>query len=91
MGRDNYNVPELLGTRYFGDELRMSKEAGEDDSGIAASGSLFLGKTVADETEVLLPVQAFKRHFMALGGSGSGKTVVCKCVVEEAVGTTFQS
>jgi hypothetical protein len=63
----------------------MSKEAGEDDSGIAVSGSLFLGKTVSDDTEVLLPVQAFKRHFMALGGSGSGKTVVCKCVVEEAV------
>lgn len=78
-------MPELLGTRCFGDESRMSKEAGEDDSGIAASGSLFLGKTVGDETEVLLPVQAFKRHFMALGGSGSGKTALCKCVIEEAV------
>jgi hypothetical protein len=63
----------------------MSKEAGKDDSGIAASGFLYLGKTVADETEVVLPVQAFKRHFMALGGSGSGKTVLCKCVIEEAV------
>jgi hypothetical protein len=78
-------VPKLLGTRCFGDESRMSKEAGKDDSRIAASGSLFLGKTVGDETEVLLPVQAFKRHFMALGGSGSGKTVLCKCIVEEAV------
>jgi hypothetical protein len=79
-------VPELLGTRCFGDESGMSKKAGENDSGIAALGSyLFLGKTVADHTEVLLPVQAFKRHFMALGGSGSGKTVLCKCVIEEAV------
>jgi hypothetical protein len=63
----------------------MSKEAGEDDTKIAAPGSLFLGKTVVDENVVLLPVQAFKRHFMALGGSGSGKTVLCKCVIEEAV------
>ncbi len=63
----------------------MSKEAGEDDTKIAAPGSLFLGKTVVDENDVLLPVQAFKRHFMALGGSGSGKTVLCKCVIEEAV------
>ena len=63
----------------------MSKEIGEGDSGNAASGFLFLGKTVADEAEVLLPIQAFKSHFMALGGSGSGKTVLCKCVIEEAV------
>ena len=63
----------------------MSTGIGEDDSGNAALGSLFLGKTVVDETEVLLPIQAFKRHFMALGGSGSGKTVLCKCVIEEAV------
>jgi len=63
----------------------MNNEAGENDPRIAASGSLFLGKTVTDENEVLLPVQVFKRHFMALGGSGSGKTVLCKCVIEEAV------
>jgi len=63
----------------------MSKEVSGDDSGNSASGCLFLGKTVADGTEVLLPIQAFKRHFMALGGSGSGKTVLCKCVIEEAV------
>jgi len=34
---------------------------------------------------VELPVKAFHRHFMALGASGSGKTVLCKCVMEEAV------
>lgn len=32
-----------------------------------------------------LPVEALSRHFIALGASGSGKTVLCKCVVEEAV------
>jgi hypothetical protein len=78
-------VPRLLGTRCFGDEYRMNNEAGEDESKIAASGSLLLGKTVVDDDDVLLPVQAFRRHFMALGGSGSGKTVLCKCVIEEAV------
>jgi len=50
-----------------------------------SGGSLFLGRTVADGSPVELPVNAFKRHFMALGGSGSGKTVLCKCVIEEAV------
>jgi len=34
---------------------------------------------------VELPVKAFHRHLMALGASGSGKTVLCKCVMEEAV------
>ena len=63
----------------------MIKDAGENNSGIAASGSMFIGKTVVDKIEVLLPVQALKRHFIALGGSGSGKTVLCKCVIEEAV------
>lgn len=63
----------------------MSGESSEKHPGVASSGYLFLGKTVADGTEVFLPVQAFKRHFIALGGSGSGKTVLCKCVVEEAV------
>ncbi|MCK5593140.1 DUF853 family protein, partial [Candidatus Bathyarchaeota archaeon] len=37
------------------------------------------------ESLVELPKKAFHRHFMALGASGSGKTVLCKCVMEEAV------
>jgi hypothetical protein len=52
---------------------------------VKARGSFFLGKTRANDTRVELPVHAFRRHFMALGGSGSGKTVLCKCVIEEAV------
>lgn len=32
-----------------------------------------------------LPARALLRHMMALGSSGSGKTVLCKVVVEEAV------
>jgi len=47
--------------------------------------SFFLGRTKTDGSPVELPVDTFKRHFMALGGSGSGKTVLCKCVIEEAV------
>src|SRR4051794_32932740 len=34
---------------------------------------------------VELPVRALLRHAIALGSSGSGKTVFCKVVVEEAV------
>ncbi|MDH5747261.1 MAG: DUF853 family protein, partial [Candidatus Bathyarchaeota archaeon] len=40
---------------------------------------------MVSESPVELPVKAFHRHFMALGASGSGKTVLCKCVMEEAV------
>jgi len=47
--------------------------------------SFFLGREISKETPVELPVKAFHRHFMALGGSGSGKTVLCKCVMEEGV------
>ena len=47
--------------------------------------SFFLGKVRGTETPVELPIDALHRHLMALGASGSGKTVLCKCVVEEAV------
>jgi hypothetical protein len=47
--------------------------------------SFFLGRRIVDECPVELPVKAFHRHLMALGASGSGKTVLCKCVMEEAV------
>jgi len=40
---------------------------------------------MVNESLVKLPVKAFHRHLMVLGASGSGKTVLCKCVMEEAV------
>jgi len=40
---------------------------------------------MVNESLVELPVKAFHRHLMVLGASGSGKTVLCKCVMEEAV------
>ncbi len=48
--------------------------------------SLWLG-TGRDErgSAVTLPVRALLRHAIALGSSGSGKTVFCKVVVEEAI------
>jgi len=33
---------------------------------------------------VELPVALLKRHVVVLGSSGSGKTVLCKCILEEA-------
>jgi hypothetical protein len=47
--------------------------------------SFFLGKERGTETSVELPAEALHRHLMALGASGSGKTVLCKCLMEEAV------
>lgn len=48
--------------------------------------SLWLG-TGRDErgNAVTLPVRALLRHAIALGSSGSGKTVFCKVLVEEAI------
>lgn len=34
---------------------------------------------------VQLPVEALRRHMLALGASGSGKTVLCKVIVEECI------
>ncbi len=46
---------------------------------------LLLGTRRDAEGAVTLPVRALLRHAIALGSSGSGKTVFCKVVVEEAV------
>ncbi|MEQ9650454.1 MAG: DUF853 family protein, partial [Sandaracinaceae bacterium] len=46
--------------------------------------ALDLGADPAGQT-VSLPVDALLRHVMALGASGSGKTVFCKVVAEEAL------
>lgn len=35
--------------------------------------------------DVTLPIGALRRHFIALGGTGSGKTVLCKALVEECI------
>lgn len=45
---------------------------------------LTLGTTL-DGDEVQLPIDALRRHMLALGASGSGKTVLCKVVVEECI------
>ncbi len=44
---------------------------------------LELGARRDDQSPVRLPIAALLRHAMALGSSGSGKTVFCKVVVEE--------
>lgn len=47
--------------------------------------SFFLGQEQLTKTRVELPIIALHRHLIALGASGSGKTVLCKCIMEEAV------
>jgi len=32
-----------------------------------------------------IPFEGMKKHFIALGSSGSGKTVLCKAIIEEAI------
>jgi len=41
--------------------------------------------TTPDGDSVELPLDALRRHMLALGASGSGKTVLCKVVVEECI------
>jgi hypothetical protein len=84
----NYGMPDLPSKAVngsSGDAARMSSETPSNEIKIETNGSFLLGRTRKDDSPVELPVHAFKRHFMALGGSGSGKTVLCKCVIEEAV------
>ena len=51
-----------------------------------ASDLLDLGRTRGNAPEpVSLPIAALLQHMMALGSSGSGKTVLCKVVAEEFV------
>lgn len=47
--------------------------------------SFLLGKQLTTKNPVELPIEALHRHLMALGASGSGKTVLCKCIMEEAI------
>lgn len=44
-----------------------------------------IGRRAEDGAPLTLAPRALLRHVMALGSSGSGKTVFCKVVVEEAV------
>jgi hypothetical protein len=46
---------------------------------------LTLGNELGGEAPVELPASSLVRHVVALGASGSGKTVFCKALVEEAV------
>jgi len=41
--------------------------------------------TTPDGDDVILPMQALLRHAVVLGSTGSGKTVMCKVMVEECV------
>jgi len=41
--------------------------------------------TAPDGSLVRLPLDALRRHMLALGASGSGKTVLCKVIVEECI------
>ncbi|UJG41875.1 MAG: DUF853 family protein [Candidatus Heimdallarchaeum aukensis] len=46
---------------------------------------LSLGKSKETGEEVTLPTKALKKHVAIFGQSGSGKTVACKVVIEEAI------
>jgi hypothetical protein len=84
----NYRMPDLpskVVNSSSGDAARMNSETPSNEMKMETNGSFWLGRTKKDDSPVELPAHAFKRHFMALGGSGSGKTVLCKCVIEEAV------
>jgi hypothetical protein len=52
--------------------------------GITMNIPLTIGST-PDGDSVQLPIDALRRHVLALGASGSGKTVLCKVLVEECI------
>ena len=47
--------------------------------------SLLIGKGHMSGEDVYLPASALKKHVSVFGQSGSGKTVACKILIEEAV------
>ena len=47
--------------------------------------SLLIGKEHTSGEDVYLPASALKKHVSVFGQSGSGKTVACKILIEEAV------
>ncbi len=50
-----------------------------------SDGKLHIGYSMKNNEEISLPLKTLKRHFAALGASGSGKTVFVKAVLEECV------
>ncbi len=47
--------------------------------------------TTPEGAEFSLPTKTLKKHIVTLGASGSGKTVFCKCIIEEAVRNSIPS
>jgi len=52
--------------------------------GFMSAFPIHLGRT-QDGAPFSIPLAELKRHFLALGGTGSGKTVLCKAVIEECI------
>jgi hypothetical protein len=52
-----------------------------------SNGKLHIGYSKGKDTnaDIEIPVKTLKRHFAALGASGSGKTVLVKAVLEECI------
>ncbi len=59
----------------------MTEESSED----LLTDTLILGKNPDNDEYISLPAKALKRHVAIFGQSGSGKTVACKVIIEEAV------
>ena len=49
------------------------------------SKELHIGFSRKDNSDVKIPLKSLKRHFAALGSSGSGKTVLVKAIMEECI------
>ena len=87
---DEDDDEEEEGDEILGDEGVDYEDEDEDAEDSDTDGAdvellddhLFLGATATESIQ--LPVSTLKRHFVALGASGSGKTVFGKCVLEEA-------
>ena len=52
---------------------------------MVSSSLLHIGFDRENQSKIELPIKSLKRHFVALGSSGSGKTVLVKCVIEECI------
>lgn len=70
---------------YGRHQLTEHAEALMQESPETEKKYLYLGKNKKDNSPVRLPTEILKKHVVCLGSTGSGKTVFCKHICEEAL------
>ena len=90
MNMEPVNMEPENGCKMIPDSLKKhgpQKTMAEMQNGILPRGSsdISLGRRINSGEPLTLPLSTLNRHMVCLGSNGSGKTVFCKTVCEEAL------